>query len=156
MFITADDLKNALGPSTFLTIFDDLSTGSVPAAPVDLIIKRAHAEVMSYLPRVYDTMPAELPAPVPAILMSAELDYAVAFSFERHPEYVRTFGEQKRLERWNRAEKKMERIASAIQEIAPNDSPPEGKPRTSGGIVYDNARRMLIDSPDGTFNGGDF
>ncbi len=44
------------------------------------------------------------------------LDYAVALSFERHPDYVRTFGEEKRLERWGRAERKMERTILADYE----------------------------------------
>ncbi len=157
-FNTQDDLESALNPATFVQIFDDGNNGFVEEdnPGVQLVLMRAHAEVLSYLPRIYGTMPAELPDTVSILLKSAELDYATALSYERHPEYVRSFGEEKRSARWQRAEKKMERIAIAIQRIAPNDTPPETAPRNVGGVVYNRGATMICDGSDGSFRGGDF
>jgi hypothetical protein len=159
-YVSASELRDVLSLATYMAIFDDGNTGVTAtvdaSSAVALVLSRAHAEVISYLLTIYGTLPAELPSAVPVLLKSAELDYAVAFSFERHPEYVRTYGEAKRAERWERAERKMERIASTIQRIAPSDNPPEPTPRTSGGIVLDDARRFITTSSDGTWNGGDF
>lgn len=154
-YITADDLLAALGSAAFLAIFDDDNTNDLAAVKgttqVALVVERAHAEVLSYVPRAYD----DLPSGIPTLLKSAELDYAVALSFERHPEYVRTFGEEKRLERWNRAERKMERIADAAQILT--DNAPAASPATEGGVVVDpNDNRLIISSADGTNNAGDF
>lgn len=151
-FVAPSDLKLALNPTTYLAIFDDGNTGVVQDTDpgVLLVLERSFAEVLSYLPRIYDS----LPTGIPTLLKSCQLDYAVALSYERHPEYVRSFGEEKRAERWGRAEKRMERIADSFQEIT--DNAPAARPGNVGGITYDAGPRMLTDSSDGTNNSGDF
>ena len=140
-FNSQTDLQNALNPTTFVEIFDDGNNGVVePNNPaVTFVLQRAHAEVMSYMARIYGVMPAEPPASTSMLLESAEIDYAIALSYERHPEYVRTFGAEKRSDRWMRAEKKMERIAIALQSDRAHRRYPHGSltPRNVGGLIYE-------------------
>lgn len=153
-YITASDLAAALGAQVYMQIFDDASTGDIPtvdaSAQVELVIERAHSEVLSYVPAIYESLPTS----IPTLLKSAELDYAVALSLERHPEYVRAYGEEAREKRWMRAEKKMGRIVQSIQQIT--DGAPAGRPGNVGGVIRDTAPRVMVDGPDGTHNGGDF
>jgi hypothetical protein len=65
---------------------------------------------------------------------------------------VRTFGEAERANRWQRGIELMERIANAVQ-MLPDV---KRKPANVGGIIYDRARRVLVDDADGTSNVGDF
>jgi len=159
-YVSAEELRTVLSLPTYLAIFDDTLSGSYTvvdgSTAVILTLKRAHAEVVSYLPNIYRTMPAELPNGVPILLKSVELDYAVALSFQRHPEYVRTFGGGKQSALWDRAQAKMDRIVSTIQQIPPNDLPPEAQPETVGGITYDDSRRIISTCINGQWNGGDF
>jgi hypothetical protein len=133
-FISATDLKNALNLSVYAQIFDDNQDGTVgdSDANVLLVLERAHAEVLSYLPAIYETLPNELPSSVPTLLKSAELDYACALALDRRPELNRAMGVEERDSRWARAEKKMERIAKAIQRITDN-APGGADPANVGG-----------------------
>lgn len=156
-FITPSDLRTALTARVYEQVFDDDGDGTVADddPEVQLVIERAHAEVLSYLPRIWDK---SLPTDVPPLLKSAELDFAVALAFERHPEYVRSVGEEARERRWTRAERKMERIVDGAQVVVGN-APPDAdtKPLMQGGIVYNaNPRRTIVDGSDDTYNGGDF
>lgn len=152
-YIMQADLQAALNPGTFLQCFDDDNDGSVDDDDPNVaqVIRRAHSEVLSYLPRVYDG----LPNATPTLLFSAELDYALAFSFDRHPEFAKTYGTEQRDSAWKRAEGKMERVANSIQQLT--DNAPAAAPATEGGIVCDpNPRHVICDSADGTSNSGDF
>lgn len=157
-YASETDLRNALWPGIFKQLFDDTGTGTVAtgAASVLQVLARAHAEVTSYLPRAYDVTPDELPSSVSQLLVSAELDYAVAFAFSRRPELAEKLGANYIDLTFKRAAKKMENIANAVQQIAANDHPPAASPNTSGGVVYDNSRRVLTDDVDGTVLSGDF
>lgn len=144
-------LENALSPKTVLAIYDDdPPTGAVNATAIADVIDRAEAEVDSWLVGVYVD-----PATADRMLKHAALDYAVAFSFERHPEYVRTFGEEKRAERWRRANDRMARIRSGLQRL-PDQPSPITAPKNSGGVVYDHGPRLMVDSSDGAENGSGF
>lgn len=160
-YVSPSDLKAAVGPQVYVQIFDDDGDGNVSDndAGVQLVLERAHAEVLSYLPRLYGIAvvddPTRLPQGIPTLLKSAELDFAVALSFERHPEYVRSYGEEGRSLRWKRAEAKMQRIGDAKQ--IPTDNVPPPQPVTGGGVITDpNPRRTIVTSADGTDNAGDF
>lgn len=158
--ITAADLKLALTPRVYEQVFDDDMDGTVAddEQQVTLVIERAHAEVLSYLPRAWGDGAGSIPTDVPPLLKSAELDYAVALSLERHPEYVRSVGEDARERRWARAERKMERIVEGAQVVVENAPPAAAAaPILQGGIIYNpNPRRTIVDGSDDTFNGGDF
>lgn len=153
-YVSAADLQAALSPATYLAIFDDNNDGTANPDVVALIIKRAHAETISHLPRAFRGAPGTIPTDLQPLLQSAELDFAMAFSFERHPEYVRSFGEGPRLSFYKRGIEKMERIATGAQ--WPTSDTATLQPRTVGGVVYDLGPRTMVDSMNGTSNGGDF
>jgi hypothetical protein len=89
-------------------------------------------------------------------LKQAALAFAVPFAFMRHPEYVRTYGDDPRggLKALQMAGEFMERLCTGKQFLV--DVPLEPKPSVVGGIVYSAGPRTVIDGIDGTFNGGDF
>lgn len=153
-YIDETQLSNALGPSTYLAIFDDDVDGVVDASAVTLVILRAHARVRSRLVAVLKDMPPELPAAVDPLLVSVELDYAVALSFERHPEYVRSAGAGKTSPQELRADATMEDIVSAQQQLLL--TPTQVAPLTVGGAFMDTSHRVALDNTDGSRNTGDF
>jgi hypothetical protein len=153
-YIVQADLENALSPSTILAIFEDQNTGAVNTTALNDICARATARVDSWIAAVYDGPFPITQSPVPAMCKELALEYGVAFCFERHPEYVRTFGELPRAERWKRADELGLRLQKAVQRMPDYTAQP--KPRNVGGIVYDSGPRTIVDSADGTRNGGDF
>lgn len=157
-FANESDLRAALWPGIFNALFDDTGAGSVAtgSAQVLQVLALAHAEVTSFLQRTYDVVPAELPSTVSFLLKLSELDFARSFAFDRRPELAERLGAKYSENMRARALKRMENLANAVQQVAPNDTPPAAKPSTSGGIVYDGAARVLIDGADGTRNSGDF
>lgn len=157
-YLTQNDLENAITPQTVLGLFDD-GTGTVNAPAVIDVCNRASAMVDSYLARVYKGPFPVVQTPYPEMIKVAALDFAIAYSFERRPDYVRTFGENPRAERWKRGLDMLERIADGLQELADFQAQP--KQQTLGGIIYEHgpnnpANRTIIDGSDGTYNGGDF
>lgn len=160
-YITPADLVDRLNPTTFLAIYDDDSTNSVATVSssnvVKQVIRLAHSRVFSRLPNLYKTPPNVDPntVAVPDLLYDAELAYAVALSLQRHPEYVRTFGENQKVKQaFEQAEDIMRLLQDDTLRIA--DLPPAPSPLNVGGIITDNGQRVFIDSADGTRNGGDF
>jgi phage gp36-like protein len=149
--IVKADLVNALSPTTVNAIFDDNRDGTADDAPIVDVCARAEAQVMSYLHGVYTvgTIPT-----TDVLLRAAAVDFAVAYAFERHPEYVRTFGEQPRAERWKRATETMARIQAGIQR--PTETNAVQTPKNIGGVIIDRGPRMFVHSSDGTANSGDF
>jgi hypothetical protein len=152
-YINQVDLENALSPQTVAEIFNDSGDGEFSQVAMEAIIDRAEAEVDSRLPGFY-TYP--LVAPIDRMIRHAATTYAMAFSFERHPEYVRQFGENDRVGgMYKRGERLMDQIQSRIKVLADQPSPTTA-PKNSGGIVYDRGPRFCIDSADGTPNGDGF
>lgn len=142
-YITETDLKNALNANVWIHLFDDDGDGVVSngQSNVTLVITRAHAEVLSYLPNLYTTIPSD--SPVISILQSAELDFAYTLALERRPELGQTMGEPTMQDRWKRAQERMERLQKGIQRIT--DNPPGGAaPANIGGQV----RSGDPDNPD--------
>lgn len=156
--ITADNLADALNPTTFMAIFDDSNTGDLAtvkaSAPVTLTLKRAHAKCIAWLGDTYATIPDGADSQIPGLLVDAELDYAQALAWQRHPEYVRTFGESERLNAFKRAEATMQKVQEATLRIV--DSSAQAKPQNVGAIIVSGVPRTIIDNEDGTRNGGDF
>jgi hypothetical protein len=128
--VTPSELRSQLNPDVYLACFDDNNDGEVQdtEAQVVLVLKRSRAQVCSWLAPTYRQSLADLDEDDTFLLKSAQLDYAVAYSLERHPEYVRSFGEEKRAERWKRADEMMKRVRSATQLIAGPDNQPAVKP----------------------------
>lgn len=144
-----------LSPATVLALFDDQNTGVVHAPAMVGVLRRARGWVDSYLATQYQP-PFPVPQiPVPEMIKNASLEFSISFSFERHPEYVHTYGEAYRAtSRFDRACEMMTRIMSNIQEIP--DWLQQSKARNVGGIITSTGPRTIIDSPDGRYNGGDF
>lgn len=155
LYATQTDLENALSRSTVTALFDDDGAGIPTQGALDGVLERASRRVDSYLARVYLGPFPVTQVPVPMVIRDAALEFAIAFSFERHPEYVHTYGETYRgASRYKRACDMMDRLCQGQQEIP--DWTLQPKPRNVGGIINSTGPRTIIDSPDGTNNGGDF
>lgn len=154
-YATQADLENQLSPATVLALFNDQDTGAVHAPAMDAVLTRASSWVDSFLARVYRGPFPVTQSPVPAAIKDATIEFAIAFAFERHPEYVHTFGEAYRsTARFKRACDMMERICNGLQEIP--DWLLQPKSLNIGGVITVSGPRTIIDNPDGTNNGGDF
>lgn len=154
-YITKADLEAALSPATVLALFNDEDQGTVYMPALLTLLQRASNEVDSYLARSFKGPFPVAQSPVPAIIKNCTIEFAIAFSFERHPEYVHTFGEQYRgSTRYARACAMAERLATGLQETPDWVLYPKGT--NVGGIIVNSGPRTIVDSPDGTYNGGDF
>lgn len=154
-YITQYDLENALSPDTVLALFNDQNIGAPYMPALLAVLVRASTEVDSYLARVYKGPFPVAQTPIPEAVKNCALEFAIAFSFERHPEYVHTYGEAYRsTTRYKRACEMAERLATGLQEIPDWNLQPKGQ--NVGGIIVFAGPRTIIDGIDGTNNGGDF
>lgn len=155
LYVTIEDLEAALSRSTVVALFDDEGNGTPNEKTITATLARASRTVDSYLARVYLGPFPVTQKPVPEQIKNAALEFAISFSFERHPEYVHTYGEQYRAgSRYKRATEIMDRLCQGQQEIP--DWTLQPKPRNVGGIIYAAGPRTIIDGPNGEYNGGDF
>jgi hypothetical protein len=160
-YITLDSIVKAISSSTVLALCDDYSIGDINAPEVvevvEEIIARAEAEVNSYLMRAYPrlTLPVTQ-SPASIMLKQAALQFAIPFCYMRHPEYVRTYGDEPRggVNAMDNARAFMERVCTGQQYLF--DVPADPKPVTVGGVWFAYGPRTIIDGPDGQVNGGDF
>lgn len=158
-FITEEDLRNAVGPNTYRQIFDDDRQGKANPDAVAVVLRRAHGEVMSYLSTNYTNTPTEGAAQAADLYWAAELDYACALAYERHPEYVRNFGKEERDKRWKRAQDRMERITAGIQRVPKAQAEAqnlEPRPKNVGALIVTSGPRTTIDENDPAGGSGDF
>ena len=158
--ITAQNLVDALSLPTYMALFDDANTGNrstVDASTgVALVLSRSHVQVESWLPDIFKTMPTSTPVPS-QLLVDAELQFAVIYSYRRHPEYVKTYGAEPNGSLWKEALAFMYRIQAGTQLIPPDDNPPETAPENVGGSTIADGPRIAITSNDGsTPNTGDW
>lgn len=152
-YISQLDLENALSAQTIAQLYADDNTGAINTAAIDAVIDRAESMVDSYLIGFYAY---PLQAPFDRLVKNAALLFAEAYSFQRHPEYVRTYGENPRTAgKIREANELMRQIQSAVQKL-PDQPAPETAPRNVGGIVVDTGPRLSIPSSDGTDNGYGF
>jgi phage gp36-like protein len=152
--VTAAELVRYLGDSVALALLDDDRDGTVDSDVVEQIIADAEAEVYSYLPRALaDELP--LTGNVPQLLKSAARDFARSLSFQRSPEYVRTYGAEKDQKgAWDRAVARMERIVTSVQRLPEADITSGAV--VAGGVVTSSGPRTIVPEDDGTDNLGDF
>ena len=146
------DIQAALSPATVVQCFNDNRDGVPDAVAVLAVCKRATAQALSWIVGHYTLGTA---VDTDDLVRAAALDYAIAYTFERHPEYVRTFGEGPRAERWTRAEDTMGRIKAGIQRPVSVEIS-QGPSKTVGGVIRDDGVRMFVPGPDGSRNNGDF
>ena len=152
-YISQASLELRLTPRTLAAIYDDTGDGVVNVAAVDAVIDDAEAEAEGLLmPGI--TFP--LQEPNDRLMIKSVLDFAVAFSFDRAPEYVRTFSEQARdTGLYKRAVARLMRIKSVLA-VLPDQPSPTTAPHNNGGVVVDAGPRMIIASSDGRQNGDGF
>jgi len=95
-YVTPAMLRARLSLATYIAIYDDDLTGSITEVDasegVALTLSDAHSLVVSRLGTNYTHIPLVTDIDVPFLLKSAELNYAVGISYDRHPEYIRAYG----------------------------------------------------------------
>lgn len=142
-------LENALTAQTVATIFTE--SGVFNQMALNDVIDRAEGEVDSFLITVNDLSKIQR---YDRELRVCALDFAKVFTFERSPEYERTFGEYPRgRELYKRAKDRMERVQSAVQMLPDQTGP---KPSNVGSIIRDDGVRMMTTDPQGNRNGDGF
>lgn len=117
-WITSEELRLALGGSTFDAIFDD-GTGTPVEAAVTQVLAAAHADLMRFALRGWD---GPIPEPPPDELKFLELDFARARAFFRGDSYTRDAGK----EIWSAAKEAGKEIAGSLQRAGvdmPNPTP---------------------------------
>lgn len=152
-YVNQADLERALSASTVAYIYTDPGAGQVNQPAIALNIERAEAEVDSWmLPEIDEKDPNFIQTD--RLVRGCALDFLICFSYERHPEYVRTFGDDPRtMPMWVRACKRMERIQQATQRLPDQQSV---KQKNVGGVYLDDSIRTCSTSIDGRRNGDGF
>jgi phage gp36-like protein len=130
IYITDADVIAAIGETPLIAVSDDDNDGAPDPAVLAYAIESAEAEVESYLLGFY-TFP--LTDPTDRLVRLSALDFAVAFLFERHPEYVRNRDSKMGEIRYARAKERMYRIQQARQRLP--DESQVAKPKNLGGII---------------------
>lgn len=155
-YISQADGESALSAQTVAQLYvDDASSGVVNVQAITDNIDRAEGEVDSFLLGVTVESLSTITG-ADRLLRGCALDFFVAFSFERHPEYARTFGDNPRASpQYTRAKERMLRIQAATQRL-PDQTKGANPPRNVGGIVRSDGPRMMIQGVDGTNNGAGF
>lgn len=86
----------------------------------------------------------------PQLIRHASLLWGRALSYERHPDYVRRYGDGPR----KAAEAYLNRLIGATRYFT--DLLSGALPANIGGAAVDGAHRLYVTSPDGRSNAGDF
>ncbi len=130
-YINQEDVENALSAATILALYDD-GNGGVNTTAVDAVCQRASDYVDSFVAREYPA-PFPMTGTIPAMMKEAALQFGIAFSFMRHPEYVRQYGDTARSDKlFEEAKSMCERIVGAIQVLVELAAP-----ANVGGTVHD-------------------
>lgn len=152
-YIQQSHLEGALSVATVIAACDDDRDGAADASVIAQIIENAEAEVDSFLFGYY-TVP--LPAPIDRIVKLAALDFAISFLFRRHPEYVRTFGNEPRSMRlYENAVARMKSIQAGAQAL-PDTSATVGRAKNIAKPMVNTEPRMSLPNSNGTGGTGDF
>lgn len=157
--ITGEDLRIALSKATFLALYDDEQTGDMEtietSAEVGQTLRRAHIRTVAWLGNNYNKVPLVTDTDVSELLKDAELNYAIGISYDRHPEYVRQYGEDvKRKAAYDQAELCMQRVQEAVLRLV--DSPSMAEPENVGAVIVDSGQRTFLGTTNGVVNSGDF
>ena len=152
-YITQLDVENALSPATVAYLFTDPGQSTINQVALNDCIDRAEGEVDSWLLGDIDITSTAF-SKVDRLLRQCALDFFKVFAFERHPEYVKTFGDDPRGgSLFKGAMARMERIQASLQKLPDQ---PTIKPANSGGLITDDGPRTCITSADGRRNGDGF
>lgn len=156
---SVQDLVNALGEQTIMDTCDDFRWKDPPRVLagdiLKLVVKRANAIVLSYLPTTYgDTAPKQTPDypddELSDLLRDCGLRFATCLLYQRRPAwmkqngYLESHGPGGNVERG--AHTQMKQIQASIQRVHATDNPPETKPRNVGGVFHDDGPKITIAS----------
>lgn len=160
-YITINTIVKAISPTTVLALCDDNNIGEIDAPEVidivESVIERAEAQVNSFLARAYPALVFPVvQTPNSVMLKQASLMFAIPYMYMRHPEYVRTFGDDPRggSDALKNAIEFMERVCTGMQFLF--DVPASPKPSVVGGVFISSGPRTIIDGPGDQRNSGDF
>lgn len=155
IWLSRADLENATSFASVIACFDDNNVGTALPAAVSQIIDRAEQEVLSWLVDEFGPPPFAASTLTQLagdhFLKYCALEYAVALMVDRRPEYFLSNRDDIKA-RMARADARMERVLQSRQRPPTVTKPPANV----GGVSVDNAARIMVDSPDGTYNGGDY
>jgi hypothetical protein len=153
IWLSQADIENAVSPDTAAACFDD-GNSCISTTAVLLVITQAEMEVLSWLgdygpPPFSSQTLAQLGSD--SFLKSCAVEFAKYYTFDRHPEYVRSNGKDQQ-DRWDRAEKRMERVLDARQRPPTTTVPTQAV----GGATIDDGPRIYVDDASGRRNSGDY
>jgi hypothetical protein len=152
-YVTHAEVQAAMSPQTFIGVFDDDLDGEADDVPIDEMIERASSRTDGWLAAIYNGPWPITQTPVPGLVRELTLQYVLAMAYERRPDFARQLGGDDK-DRWARADELGKRLEAAVLRIT--DLEGQAKPANVGGVVVDNASRIIVDDPDGTSNSGDF
>lgn len=152
---TQGDAEARWSRTTVQRLFDDDQDDVADAAIVLEFIKEASAEAYGWLEPTYTlAMPLDSSQRVPRLLKRLALLYFGAMAFDRHPEYVKKYGEDPRAKGLHdKAEKLGLQLQSATKLLVEVDAP---RPGNVGGPLLDGGPSLLIDPSTGRYTGGDW
>lgn len=90
-YASAADLAKAIPAETVVQLFDDDNDGTADADTITFFLDMAESVINSELEQLYRI---PLTEPIPAVVKYITVFLAVAFAYDRHPEYVRAPGEK--------------------------------------------------------------
>lgn len=152
-YVFQADLESFLTSNTVINLFDDDGDGVADATPIRDICISASAQADSWiLPEFADLVPLADGTAIPAMLKRLALFYAIAESFERHPEYEKKFGENRRA---TGSRDRAEKLGLQLQEAIRRFSDVSESPANVGGVVTSGGPALLVNQ-DGEYIGGDF
>lgn len=108
-----------MSPGVLVALCDDNDDGTADAAVVLDICVRASQRVDSFIAINYPGLPLPIAqTPVPGMVREAALEWAQVFCYQRHPEYVRQFGEMARaMPSLKSAEQLCDNLVKALERI---------------------------------------
>ena len=150
--IVQADLENRLSIASVLGLYDD-GNGTVNATALAAVIVNAEQETLSWLVDEQGNVPS-MPSDLQTdpFFKGCALDFAIAYSIERRPEYAKQAGLGTKESYFARASKRMERVLDGRQRATQMAE----RPANVGGMVNDNSNRIIVDNADGTQNSGDY
>lgn len=154
IFIDLDFLTARMGPETMIALFDDTATRVVNTEAVVAVLASATERAQQWIVNSYGGTLPFAPNAIPSSVKELCFLYARAMSFERNLDYIKATGSALSLkELYAQADMMGARLQASVLRMV---DAPAAKPTNVGGFVYDNAPRILVDSPNGCRNSGDF
>jgi hypothetical protein len=150
--LVQSDLENALNVATVLGIYDD-GNGVVNQTALAACADRGENELISWIVSEFG-WPMPPAAQNDPLLKYSALDYWIAYSIERHPEYCKQAGLGTKESYFARATARAGRILTGLQN--PTTAAAETPRENSGGVTVDGSTRLYIPNADGSTNAGDY